>query len=79
MCANSIYPWGHRNSIRFSPMWLFIREQVAINQQLALGYFRALQLPPPPKTDIPYSPLLPLHSSLPIQNDSPHAWQTQRN
>ena len=41
---------------------------------MAGGYLRALWLPLPPKTDIPYPDLLPLalHSSLPIQTLSMH-------
>ena len=67
--------WSHRSSMRFSPMWLSISEKVVSNLRLA----GSLRLPPPPKTDIPDPPLLPLHSSLPMQTDSQHACQTQRN
>ena len=41
-------------------MWLFISEKVVSNLRLAGGSLRALQLPPPPKTDIPYPPHLRL-------------------
>ena len=71
--------WGHGSSMRFSPMWSSISEKFVSNLRLAGGSLRALRLPPPPKTDIPYPPLIPLHSSLPIQTDSQHACQTQRN
>ena len=60
-------------------MWLSISEKVVSNLRLAGGSLWALRLPPPPKTDIPYPPLLPLHSSLSIQTDSQHACQTQQN
>ena len=71
--------WGHRNSMRFSPMWLSISGKVVSNLRLAGGSLWALQLPSPPITNIPYPTLLPLHSSLPIQTDSQHACQTQQN
>ena len=60
-------------------MWSSISEEVVSNLRLAGGSLRALQLPLPPNTDIPYPSLLPLHSSLPIQTDSQHACQTQQN
>ena len=71
--------WDHRNSLIFSPMWLSISENVVSNLRLAGGSLQALRLPPAPKTVIPYPPLLPLYSSLPVQTDSQHACQTQRN
>ena len=70
---------GHRDSMRFLPMWLSISEEVVSNLRLAGGSLWALRLPPPPKTDISDPPRLPLHNSLPIQTDSQHACQTQRN
>ena len=60
-------------------MWLSISEKVVNNLRLASGSLWALRLPPPPKTDIPDPPLLPLHSSSPIQTDSQLACQTQQN
>ena len=57
-------------------MWLSISEKVVSNLRLAGG---SLRLPLPPKTDTPYPPHLLLHSSLPIETDSQHACQTQRN
>ena len=60
-------------------MWLFISEKVSVTCGWPDGSLRGLQLPPPPKTDIPDPPLLPLHSFLPIQTDSQHACQAQRN
>ena len=70
-----IHPWGHHSSMRFSPMWFCICEKVVSNLWLAIGSPRALKLPPPPKTGIPYPHLLSFHSSLPIQTDSQHACQ----
>ena len=60
-------------------MWLSISGKVVSNLRLAGGSLRALRLPPPPKTDIPYPTLLPVHSSSLIHLDSQHACQTQRN
>ena len=56
--------WSHRNSMRFSPMWLSISENVVSNLWLTGGSLQALRLPPPhapPKTDIPYPSPLPLN------------------
>ena len=65
--------------MRFSPMWFSIREKVVSNMRLAGGSLRALWLPPPPKTDIPYPPLLPFHGSLPKQTDSQLACMSKPN
>ena len=40
-------------------MWFSICEKVVSNLLLPGGSLRALRLPPPPKTDIPYPPILP--------------------
>ena len=63
----------------FSSMWLSTNGKVASNLRLAGGSLRALRLPPPPKTGTTLSPLLLLLDSSPIQTDSQHACQTQRN
>ena len=77
MCTSSISPWGHRNSMRFSPMSLSICEKVISNLQLAIGSLQALWLPPPSKNRHSVTTSSP--SSLPIQTDSQHACQSQRN
>ena len=55
-----VAPMGYCNSMRFSPMWFSISEKVVSNLRMAGSSLWALQLPPPPKTDIPYPLLLPL-------------------
>ena len=70
--------WSHHNSMSFSPMQLSISEKVVSNPRLAGGSLQTLQLPPPPKTDNPYPPLLLLHSCLLYTSPSPRDLSTSR-